>query len=52
VRAEAAESSDPVSAHDVPPELAAGPKQGRGQADKVLGEPWPLERLPGRGGLG
>jgi pimeloyl-ACP methyl ester carboxylesterase len=33
--------------HDVPPELAAeAQRKERGQADKVLGEPWPLERLP------
>jgi pimeloyl-ACP methyl ester carboxylesterase len=32
---------------DVPPELAAeAQRKERGQADKVLGEPWPLERLP------
>jgi pimeloyl-ACP methyl ester carboxylesterase len=33
--------------HDVPPELEAeAQSKERGQADKVLGEPWPLERLP------
>jgi pimeloyl-ACP methyl ester carboxylesterase len=33
--------------HDVPPELATQARSaGRGQAEKVLGEPWPLERLP------
>jgi pimeloyl-ACP methyl ester carboxylesterase len=33
--------------HDVPPELAAeAQSKERGQADKLLGEPWPLERLP------
>jgi pimeloyl-ACP methyl ester carboxylesterase len=33
--------------HDVPPELAAeAQSKERGQADKVLEEPWPLERLP------
>jgi pimeloyl-ACP methyl ester carboxylesterase len=33
--------------HDVPPELAAeAQRKERGQADKVLAEPWPLERLP------
>jgi pimeloyl-ACP methyl ester carboxylesterase len=33
--------------HDVPPELAAeAQRKERGQADKLLGEPWPLERLP------
>jgi len=33
--------------HDVPPELAAEARsKERGQADTVLGEPWPLERLP------
>jgi pimeloyl-ACP methyl ester carboxylesterase len=33
--------------HDVPPELAAeAQRKERGQAEKLLGEPWPLERLP------
>jgi pimeloyl-ACP methyl ester carboxylesterase len=33
--------------HDVPPELAEeAQSKERGQADKVLGEAWPLERLP------
>jgi pimeloyl-ACP methyl ester carboxylesterase len=33
--------------HDVPPELAAEAQSNeRGQADKMLGELWPLERLP------
>jgi pimeloyl-ACP methyl ester carboxylesterase len=33
--------------HDVPPELAAeAQRKERRQADKLLGEPWPLERLP------
>jgi pimeloyl-ACP methyl ester carboxylesterase len=34
--------------HNVPPELAAeAQSKERGQADRVLDEPWPLERLPG-----
>jgi pimeloyl-ACP methyl ester carboxylesterase len=33
--------------HDVPPELAEeAQNKERGQAEKPLGEPWPLERLP------
>jgi pimeloyl-ACP methyl ester carboxylesterase len=33
--------------HDVPPELAEEAKRReRGQADKAMGEPWPLDRWP------
>jgi pimeloyl-ACP methyl ester carboxylesterase len=33
--------------HDVPPELADEAKRReRGQADKAMGEPWPLDRWP------
>jgi pimeloyl-ACP methyl ester carboxylesterase len=38
---------DDVFYHDVPPELAAqAQSKERGQAGKLLGEAWPLERLP------
>ena len=38
---------DDVFYHDVPPELAAeARKRERGQADKPLAEPWPLESWP------
>jgi pimeloyl-ACP methyl ester carboxylesterase len=33
--------------HDVPPDLASeAQSKERGQADKPLGEPWPVDRLP------
>jgi pimeloyl-ACP methyl ester carboxylesterase len=38
---------DDVFYHDVPPDLAAqAQSKERGQADELLGEPWPLEGLP------